>query len=121
MKIASAIALGEIGGSEAAIAWSRASIYDHKEEVRKASSTALERLNTKAKAAFMLPPGGPSAAPPLPPASSPSPFRQSAPPSGPGSEPPPGMVSQPESSPAELIPPPPPTPVASGPGGQVNR
>ena len=63
MKIASAIALGEIGGSEAAIALERASIYDHKEDVRKASSTALERLNTKAKAAFLLPPGGPSARP----------------------------------------------------------
>ena len=35
VRIAGAIALGEIGGSEAAIALERSSIYDHKEDVRR--------------------------------------------------------------------------------------
>ena len=49
MRVASAIALGEIGGSESAVALERCAIYDKKDEVRKAATTALERLNTKAK------------------------------------------------------------------------
>ena len=50
VRVAAAIALGEIGGSEAAVALERTSIYDHREDVRKAATTALERLNTKAQA-----------------------------------------------------------------------
>ena len=49
VRIASAIALGEIGGSESAVALERCAIYDQKEEVRKAAATALERLNAQAK------------------------------------------------------------------------
>ncbi len=45
VRVASAIALGEIGGSDSAVALERCAIYDHKEEVRKAATTALERLN----------------------------------------------------------------------------
>ena len=41
VRIAGAIALGEIGGSEAAIALERSSIYDHKEDVRRAAANAL--------------------------------------------------------------------------------
>jgi len=117
VRIASAIALGEIGGTEAAVALERDAIYDHKEEVRKAASTALERLNAKAKAAAAMSTVPPSARPPLPPASSPSPFNQSTPLNGPASESQ-GAASQPEPAQGELIPPPPPTPVTSGPGGQ---
>jgi HEAT repeats len=117
VRIASAIALGEIGGSEAAVALERDAIYDHKEEVRKAASTALERLNAKAKAAAAMSTVPPSARPPLPPASSSSPFHQSTPLDGPASESP-GATSQPEPVQGELVPPPPPTPVTSGPGGQ---
>src|SRR5271155_3839826 len=51
VRIASAIALGEIGGSDSAVALERCAIYDHKEEVRKAATTALERLNAKARTA----------------------------------------------------------------------
>ena len=49
VRIASAIALGEIGGSDSAVALERCAIYDKKEEVRKAATTALERLNAQAK------------------------------------------------------------------------
>jgi len=118
VRIASAIALGEIGGSEAAVALERDAVYDHKEEVRKVASTALERLNAKAKAAAGSPfRGVPPGAPPLPPASSSSPFHQSTPLDGPASEAP-GAASQPESPQGELIPPPPPTPVTSRSGVQ---
>jgi hypothetical protein len=119
VRIAAAIALGEIGGSEAAVALERDAIYDHKEEVRKAASTALERLNAKAKAAAAagMSTGAPMAPLPQPPGSSPSPFRQSTPLNGPASESP-AATSQPESPQGDLIPPPPPTPVTSGPGGQ---
>jgi HEAT repeats len=115
VRIAAAIALGEIGGPDAAIALERDAVYDHKEEVRKVASTALERLNAKAKAAGAGSVSIPSARPPLPPASSPSPFQQSPPLNGPAESP--GMVSQPE-SPQELVPPPPPTPVTAGRGDQ---
>ena len=49
VRIASAIALGEIGGSDSAVALERCAIYDKKDEVRKAATTALERLNAQAK------------------------------------------------------------------------
>ncbi len=116
VRIAAAIALGEIGGSEAAVALERDAIYDHREDVRKAASTALERLNTKAKAAPPAVMAPPAAMPPrMPVTSTPSPFQES-----PRSS---GAVDQPaltgpdsEATPKELIPPPPPTPVTSGPG-----
>ena len=101
VRVAAAIALGEIGGSEAAVALERTSIYDHREDVRKAATTALERLNTKAQAlaARMQQQGGSmspgpgqiagsrppvpqppaSGQPSLPPASTPSPFRDRTP------------------------------------------
>jgi hypothetical protein len=104
VRIAAAIALGEIGGSEAAVALERDAVYDHKEEVRKAASTALERLNAKAAASSTIT-NARTGARPLPPASSSSPFHS------------PGTASQPEPAQGELIPPPPPTPVTSGPGG----
>ena len=37
VRIASAIALGEIGGSQAAIALERSAVYDHRDDVRRAS------------------------------------------------------------------------------------
>ena len=49
VRIASAIALGEIGGSDSAVALERCAIYDKKEDVRKAATNALERLNAQAK------------------------------------------------------------------------
>jgi len=115
VRIASAIALGEIGGSEAAVALERDAIYDHREEVRKASSVALERLNAKATAAAPAAMAPPGAMPPRPPVTStPSPFQQS-PQSGGGPAQP--SLAGPEAEPAskDLIPPPPPTPVASAP------
>ena len=117
VRIASAIALGEIGGSDSAVALERGAIYDHKEEVRKAATTALERLNAQAKNA---PPINTQVAPslgaPRPPVTStPSPFRESPPPAleppGPASEPGPAQAE-----PAGSQPPPPPTPVTSGAG-----
>jgi hypothetical protein len=118
VRVASAIALGEIGGSDSAVALERAAIYDKKDDVKKAATTALERLNAQAKNA---PPPGSEAAPfpsgpraPVTPM--PSPFRESAPaplePPGPASEP-----AQPD--PAGSQPPPPPTPVTSGSGATV--
>jgi len=118
VRIAAAISLGEIGGNESAVALERGAIYDHKDEVRKASSNALARLNAKAKvAAASIPshaPLGPIAPPPS--SSVPSPFRGSAAPdnspaagaSAPANEPPPQ---------GDLNPPPPPSPVNAGPGG----
>ena len=38
VRVAAAIALGEIGGSDAAMALERSSIYDHREDVRKAAT-----------------------------------------------------------------------------------
>jgi hypothetical protein len=114
VRIAAAIALGEIGGTEAAVALERDAIYDHREEVRKAATTALERLNAKAQAAPPTVMAPRSSLPPRPPVTStPSPFQES-----PGSTGPP--LTEPASEPAaqELVPPPPPTPVTSGPGGQ---
>ena len=123
VRVASAIALGEIGGSEAAVALERAAVYDHREDVKKAASTALERLNAKAKAAAMLPqpPAArpPAAQPTLPPTSTYSPFREVPPSSGATSE---AGDTAPESSPParDLTPPPPPTPITSGPGAGGN-
>jgi hypothetical protein len=117
VRIASAIALGEIGGSDSAVALERCAIYDKKDEVRKAATTALERLNAQAKNA---PPNssqvGPSATMPRPPVTStPSPFRESPPPAlePPGTA---GEATPAQAEPAASQPPPPPTPVTSGPG-----
>ncbi len=121
VRIASAIALGEIGGSDSAVALERCAIYDKKDEVRKAATTALERLNAQAKNA---PQNSPQVAPfngaPRPPVTSmPSPFRESPPPAleppGPASE-----ATPAQAEPAGSQPPPPPTPVTSGPGGTGN-
>jgi hypothetical protein len=137
VRVASAIALGEIGGSDAAVALERSSIYDHREDVRKASTTALERLNAKAQeqaarmqqqVASTSPGSGrptavrpPAAQPPvagqpgLPPASTPSPFRQASPSDRTTTGPAAGDSVPDLSAPqGELKPPPPPTPVTSG-------
>jgi HEAT repeats len=122
VRIASAIALGEIGGSESAIALERASIYDKREDVRKAAATALERLNVKARAAppissQVMPRGaGPAPAPPEPAAS--SPFRGYPAPSATAPETPaPSSDPAPPQSEPAAQPPPPPTPVTAGPQG----
>jgi HEAT repeat protein len=111
VRVASAISLGEIGGSDSAVALERCAIYDHKDEVRKAATNALERLNARVKSA---PPfasqAAPSTAAPVPPATS-TPFRDSAPPLEP---------SLPQAE-ASASPPPPPTPVTSGPGAAANN
>jgi hypothetical protein len=119
VRIASAIALGEIGGSEAAVALERCAIYDKKDEVKKAATTALERLNAQAKnsqsgsSTVALP--GTQPRPPV--TSTASPFHESSPPplEPPG---PTGEASQPDSAGSQ--PPPPPTPVTSGPGAGSN-
>jgi hypothetical protein len=121
VRIASAIALGEIGGSDSAVALERCAIYDKKEDVRKAATTALERLNAQAKnAAQTGSQVGPAAAVPRPPVTStPSPFRESPPPAlePPG---PAGEASPAQTEPAGSQPPPPPTPVTSGTGPAAN-
>jgi HEAT repeats len=119
VRIASAIALGEIGGSDSAVALERCAIYDKKEDVRKAATNALERLNAQAKNSPPLSSEvAPSATAPRPPVTSqPSPFHESAPPP----LEPPGQAS--ETTPTDAAgsqPPPPPTPVTSGPGGMPN-
>ena len=128
VRVAAAIALGEIGGSDAAVALERTSIYDHREDVRKAATTALERLNTKAQAlaarmqqqAASMPRASvrpPDAQPPVvgqpssPPTSTPSPFREGPADAGPADAAPPQR---------DLNPPPPPTPVTSGPSSSPN-
>ena len=114
VRIASAIALGEIGGSDFAVALERCAIYDKKEDVRKAATTALERLNAQAKnSPPRSSPGrylAPTASRP-PVTSTPSPFHESPPPplEPPGIDPPPADA-------AGSQPPPPPTPVTAGPG-----
>jgi hypothetical protein len=121
VRIASAIALGEVGGSDSAVALERCAIYDKKDEVRKAATTALERLNAQAKNAppisSQVAPSGTAPRPPV--TSTPSPFGESAPPA---LEPPAqandGSPAQAE--PAGSQPPPPPTPVTSGPRGAGN-
>jgi HEAT repeats len=116
VRVASAIALGEIGGSDSAVALERCAIYDKKEEVRKAATTALERLNAQAKnAPPIMSQVAPSAnAPRAPVTSTPSPFGQSPPPA---LEPP----SEPaQADPAGSQPPPPPAPVTSAPSGNGN-
>ena len=121
VRIASAISLGEIGGSDSAVALERCAIYDKKEEVRKAATTALERLNAQAKnAAPISSPVAPSGTAPRPPVTStPSPFGQSPPPAlePPGSA---SEASPAQAEPAGSQPPPPPTPVTSGPSGSGN-
>jgi hypothetical protein len=112
VRVASAIALGEIGGNESAVALERCAIYDHKEDVRKAATNALARLNAKAKlAAASVPAGAPVGIPAPPPSSAvPPPFRGSA--NAPDVPPANEAPSQ-----GELNPPPPPSPVTGGPGG----
>ena len=89
VRIAAAIGLGEIGGSEAAIGLERCSIYDQKEDVRKAAAIALERLNAKARASRSIAPQlEGSAGAPVPPPSSSSPFQGYPQPGGPAPEPP---------------------------------
>jgi hypothetical protein len=123
VRIASAIALGEIGGSDAAIALERCTVYEKRDDVRKAATTAIERLNAKAKAS---PPPSPGfAAQPAnpylpPPAGASSPFSGTRAPSGPAPEPPAEAAPALGDSSA-LQPPPPPTPVPAGPGGTANR
>jgi HEAT repeats len=118
VRIASAIALGEIGGSDSAVALERCAIYDKKDEVRKAATTALERLNAQAKNSPPISSEvAPSATAPRPPVTSaPSPFHDSPPPLEPPG--PAGEASQ--ADPAGSQPPPPPTPVTSGPGAGGN-
>jgi hypothetical protein len=109
--VASAIALGEIGGSDAAVALERSAIYDHREDVRKASTTALNRLNAKAQTTTAAaPPLAAGSSPPsLPAATTPPPSYEAAPDAQ-------GSGAVPEALPqqGELTPPPPPTPVAPG-------
>jgi HEAT repeats len=119
VRIASAIALGEIGGSDSAVALERCAIYDKKEDVRKAATNALERLNAQAKNSPPLSSEvAPSAKAPRPPVTAgPSPFQESAPPP---LEPPGPASETAPADPAGSEPPPPPTPVTSGPRGTRN-
>lgn len=139
VRVASAIALGEIGGSDAAVALERSSIYDHREDVRKSSTTALERLNTRARtqAAQMqqqgrsMPPSvrrprvtqAPEPQPPAtsrpatPPSTAPSPFRDESR-QAPATDSAPDLT--PSADPGGFNPPPPPTPVTSGPANPSN-
>ena len=119
MRIASAIALGEIGGSESAVALERCAIYDQKEDVRKAAATALERLNAKARSAPPIASQvAPSNAMPAPPGDVHAvavPRIAAAGPRATGT----GRraVARPGRPPASSQPPPPPTPVTAGPAG----
>jgi hypothetical protein len=114
VRIASAIALGEIGTNEAAVALERAAIYDHKEDVRKACTNALGRLNARVKAGVASrPPVGPvGTVAPLPATNTPSPFRRPEP-----SAPPDAGAPTTDALPqGDLTPPPPPAPVTGSSG-----
>ena len=118
VRIAAAIALGEIGGSDSAVALERCAIYDKKDDVRKAATNALERLNAQAKTPTVTSETSPAAAASRPPVTPmPSPFRESPPPP---LEPAAPVGETPQADSVGSQPPPPPTPVTSGPGAGGN-
>jgi HEAT repeats len=121
VRIAAAIALGEIGGSDAAVALERCAIYDKKDEVKKAATNALERLNAKAKANGSAPTAArPLPTPPPPNAQTSSPFAGYPTQSGEPAKEAPEAKSGSEPAQGTLTPPPPPSPVTPGSGGASN-